>query len=82
VAKLAYATDSKWKLCSFCPLLNSAQPSDPAKENDLDALKAFAGLLGNFLRPFEGFITQIITQIFASNETPWSRHEEVKQRCI
>jgi len=48
VAKLAYAADSKWEFCSFCPLRNSSQPSDPAKENDLDALKPFAGLLGNF----------------------------------
>jgi hypothetical protein len=48
VAKLAYAADSKWKLCSFCPLLNSLQPIDPAKQNDLDALKPYAGLLGNF----------------------------------
>jgi hypothetical protein len=48
VAKLAYAADSKWEFCSFCPLRNSSQPLDAAKENDLDALKPFAGLLGNF----------------------------------
>jgi hypothetical protein len=48
VAKLAYAADSKWDFCSFCPLRNSSQWLDPAKENDLDALKPFAGLLGNF----------------------------------
>jgi hypothetical protein len=48
VAKLAYAADSKWGFCSFCPLRNSSQQIDPAKENDLDALKPFAGLLGNF----------------------------------
>jgi len=47
VAKLAYAADSKWEMCDFCPLRNSSQPSDPAKENDLDWLKPFAGLLGN-----------------------------------
>jgi hypothetical protein len=48
VAKLAYAADSKWTFCSFCPLRNSSQPPDPAKQNHPDALKAFAGLLGNF----------------------------------
>jgi hypothetical protein len=48
VPKLAYAADSKWEFCSFCPLRNSSQQIDPAKENDLDALKPFAGLLGNF----------------------------------
>jgi hypothetical protein len=48
VAKLAYAADSKWELCSFCPLRNSSQSLDPTKENSLDALKPFAGLLGNF----------------------------------
>ena len=48
VAKLAYAADSKWKLCSFCPLLNSSQRSETTEENDLDALDPFAGLLGNF----------------------------------
>jgi hypothetical protein len=48
VAKLAYAADSKWEFCSFCPLRNSSQSLDPAKQNDLDALKPFAGLLGNF----------------------------------
>jgi hypothetical protein len=48
VAKLAYAADSKWDFCSFCPLRNTSQPLDPTKENDLDPLKPFAGLLGNF----------------------------------
>src|SRR5262249_39076073 len=48
VAKLAYAADSKWEFCSFCPLRNSSQSLDPAKENDPDALKPFARLLGNF----------------------------------
>jgi hypothetical protein len=48
VAKLAYAADSKWKLCSFCPLLNSSKRSETKEETDLDALKPFAGLLGNF----------------------------------
>jgi hypothetical protein len=48
VAKLAYAADSKWEFCSFCPLRNSSQQIDPAKENDIDSLKPFAGLLGNF----------------------------------
>ena len=48
VPKLAYAADSKWEFCSFCPLRNSSQQIDPAKENDLDALKLFAGLFGNF----------------------------------
>ena len=48
VAKLAYAADSKWDFCNFCPLQNSSQSIDPAKENDLDTLKPFAGLLGNF----------------------------------
>ena len=48
VAKLAYAADSKLEFCNFCPLRNSSQPLDPTKENDLDALKPFAGLLGNF----------------------------------
>src|SRR5690348_10457953 len=52
VAKLAYAADSKWAFCSFCPLRNSSQSLDPAKENDLEALKPFAGLLVNFLRLF------------------------------
>jgi hypothetical protein len=47
VAKLAYAADSKWEFCSFCPR-NSSQSLDPGKENDLDALKAFAGLLWAF----------------------------------
>src|SRR5688572_17447338 len=36
VAKLAYAADSKWDFCSFCPLRNSSQPLAPTKENDLD----------------------------------------------
>jgi len=48
VAKLAYAADSKWVFCSFCPLRNSSQQIDPATENDLDALKPFAGLFSNF----------------------------------
>jgi hypothetical protein len=43
VAKLAYAADSKWEFCSFCPLRNSSQPLDPAKENDLDALEPTFG---------------------------------------
>ncbi len=47
VAKLAYAPDSKWEFCSFCPLRNSSQPLDSVKESDLDALKPFAGLLSN-----------------------------------
>ena len=38
VPKLAYAADSKWEFCSFCPLRNSSQPLDPAKENDLETL--------------------------------------------
>jgi hypothetical protein len=48
VAKLAYAADSKWVFCSFCPLRNSSQQIDPAKEDDLDALKPFAGLFSYF----------------------------------
>jgi hypothetical protein len=48
VAKLAYAADSKWDFCSFCPLRNSSQQIDPAKENDVDVLPPLAGLLGNF----------------------------------
>jgi hypothetical protein len=47
VADLAYA-GSKWRLYSFCPLLNSSQRSETTKENDLDALgPPFAALLGN-----------------------------------
>ena len=48
VAKLAYAADSKWDFCSFCPLRNSSQQLDATKENTLDALKPFAGLFGHF----------------------------------
>jgi len=48
VAKLAYAADSKWKLCSLCPLLNSSQPSETIEENHLDTLPPLAGLFGNF----------------------------------
>jgi hypothetical protein len=48
VAKLVYGADSKWVFCSFCPLRDSSQSLDPAKQNDPDALKPFAGLLGNF----------------------------------
>ena len=61
---MADAADSKWKLCSFCPLLNSSQQIDPKDEISPDALKPFAGILRNFLRAFEEFITQIITQNF------------------
>ena len=48
VPKLAYAADSKWEFCSFCPLRNSSQSLDPLKEKELDAFTPFAGLLGNF----------------------------------
>jgi len=37
VAKLAYAADSKWEICSFCPLRNSSQQLDATKENTLGA---------------------------------------------
>jgi len=45
---MADAADSKWKLCSFCPLLNSSQQIDPKDEISPDALKPFAGILRNF----------------------------------
>jgi len=48
VAKLAYAPDSKWEICSFCPLRNSSQQLDATKENTIDALKPFAGLFSHF----------------------------------
>jgi len=48
VAKLAYPADSKWEICSFCPLRNSSQQLDATKENTLDALTPFAGLFSHF----------------------------------
>jgi hypothetical protein len=48
VAKLAYAADSKWKFCSFCPLRNSSQQSETTKESQLDAHPPLAGLLATF----------------------------------
>jgi len=48
VAKLAYAADSKWEFCSFCPLRNSSENLESSEVNSLDALKPFAGILSNF----------------------------------
>jgi len=48
VAKLAYAADSKWVFCSFCPVRNSSQHLETKEENNPDALKPFAGILSNF----------------------------------
>jgi hypothetical protein len=48
VAKLAYAADSKSRLCIFCPLLNCSELFETERENDFDALKSFAGILANF----------------------------------
>ena len=48
VAKLAYATDSKSEICFFCPLRNSSNPLDVVEENNLDALKPFAGIFEHF----------------------------------
>jgi len=67
VAKLAYAADSKWEFCRFCPFRNSSQPSDPAKENDLDALKPFAGLLGNFRAFLKNSLPKLLPKILTGN---------------
>jgi hypothetical protein len=48
VAKLAYAADSKSRLCIFCPLVNCSELFETERENDFDALKPFAGILANF----------------------------------
>ena len=48
VAKLAYAADSKSRLCIFCPLLNCSELFETERENDFAALKPFAGILANF----------------------------------
>ena len=48
VAKLAYPADSKWEICSFCPLRNSSENLESSEVNSLDALKPFAGILSNF----------------------------------
>ena len=48
VAKLAYAADSKSKVCIFCPLLNSSKLLESAQKNDFETLKPFAGILSGF----------------------------------
>ena len=48
VAKLAYAADSKSRLCIFCPLLNCSELFETQRENDFDALTPFAEILSNF----------------------------------
>src|SRR5262249_54087397 len=48
VAKLAYAADSKSKVCFLCPLLNSSELLESVNENDRDTLSPFAGLLSHF----------------------------------
>jgi hypothetical protein len=61
VAKLAYAADSKSRVCFFCPLLNSSQLFETTEENDIEALKPFAGILEHF-EAFEQIFTQFFTQ--------------------
>jgi hypothetical protein len=48
VAKLAYAADSKSKVCIFCPLLNSSELIESVRKIDLQTLNPFAGLLSHF----------------------------------
>ena len=48
VAKLAYAADSKWEFCSFCPFRNCSQQSETTREDYLAALPPLAGLLATF----------------------------------
>ncbi len=48
VAKLAYAADSKSKVCILCPLLNSSELFELEQDKRHDALSSFAGILDHF----------------------------------
>src|SRR5215471_15895596 len=56
---------SKSEFCQFYLPRDSSQSLDPAKENDLDALKALADCRVIF-ETFSGFITQIATTRFCA----------------
>ena len=45
---MAYAADSKSKVCIFCPLLNSSELFESDQDKHQDALNSFAGILDHF----------------------------------